>query len=72
MKLLPMDYALLRHLVEVGGWDHTRSIPSKIFNHEIPDDAPNLIESGVIEHVGENTRITPAGRLALTSQERQA
>lgn len=72
MKLLPMDYALLLHLVEFDGSVPTISIPSKIFVGNIPDGAPNLVEAGLIEHRGEITAITNAGRKAiaidLTSQ----
>lgn len=67
MSLLPMDYALFDYLVEHGGSVPTIAIPAKLFSGDIPDDAPNLIESGLIEHVGDITKITPAGRAALVS-----
>lgn len=70
MNLLQMDYALLNYLVEFDGCVPTIAIPSKIFKGEIPDDAPNLVEAGVIEHVGKNTRITATGRSALASHPR--
>lgn len=69
MNLLPMDYALLRHLVEFDGAVPSISIPSKLFAGEIPDGTPNLIECGVIEHRGDLVAITPAGRLALSSHQ---
>lgn len=69
MKLLPMDYALLRHLVEFDGSVPTISIPSKIFVGNIPDGTPNLVEAGLIEHRGEVTAITTAGRRALALQK---
>lgn len=67
MNLLPMDYALFKYLVESGGSAPSIAIPAKLFDGEIPDDAPNLVECGLIEHVGEITFITDAGRLALSS-----
>jgi len=70
MNLLPMDYALFGYLVEHGGSVPTIAIPAKLFKGDIPDDAPNLVESGLIEHVGEFTIITHAGRLAVSSQDR--
>lgn len=65
MNLLPMDYALLRWLVEFDGSAPLLAIPAKLFKGDIPDDAPNLVESGLIEHRGDRVCITPAGRLAL-------
>lgn len=69
MKLLPMDYALLKHLVEFEGSVPTISIPSKIFAGEIPAGAINLVDAGLIEHVGGITAITGAGRGALALQK---
>jgi hypothetical protein len=68
MSLLPMDYRLLEYLAESGGECSAIGIPSKIFRDEIPDDAPNLTEMGVIEHVGKNVRITALGRSLLASE----
>jgi hypothetical protein len=70
MSLLPMDYALLRYLVDADGSAPSIAIPPKLFAGEIPDDAPNLVESGLIEHRGDRVCITAAGRLALSSQDR--
>jgi hypothetical protein len=68
IDLLPMDYALLAYLIEHGGDVPAASIPAKIFRGEIPEGFPNLIDLGVIEHKGELTCITDAGRRALASK----
>lgn len=42
------------------------SIPAKIFRGEIPDGAPDLVGSGLIEHRGDAIAITAVGRSALS------
>lgn len=70
MTLLPMDCALLRRLVEFGGRVPTISVPAKLFAGEIPSDAPNLVELGLIKHIGGDVAITPAGRAAIDQVDR--
>lgn len=65
MTLLPMDNAFLAYLVECGGSAPWEAVPAKLFRGEIPEGHPNMVDLGLIEHVGDDTRITEAGRAAL-------
>ena len=70
MRPLSMDLTCLRYLVECDGWMPTAAIPNKLFDGEIPEGYPDMIDLGLIEHDGELTRITLAGRAALSQQDR--
>lgn len=70
MNILPMDYACLRYLMEYGTVP-TVAIPSRIFAGDIPTGLRSLVELGLIEHDGDSTRITAAGRTAVTYAERE-
>jgi hypothetical protein len=73
MNLLPMDFDLFRYLVECGGSAPTIAIPAKIFRGEIPDDATNLTEFGLIRQAKGITSITDLGRsVLLTSPNRSS
>lgn len=65
MKLLPMDRAVLTYLIESGGSAPTIAIPAKLFRGEIPKGAPNMVDLGLIEHIGEDTIVTAIGRSAI-------
>ena len=65
VKLLPMDFDLFSYLVECGGSAPYAAIPAKIFRGDIPDDAANLTESGLIRHARGVTSITDLGRTVL-------
>lgn len=67
MNLLPMDYSVLRYLDRAGGWMPTIAIPAKLFDGEIPKGSPDLVALGMIEHHGDITSITQAGREALSA-----
>lgn len=67
--LLPMDRAALAYLVGCGGSAPTIAIPAKLFVGNIPLGSPDLVDLGMVEHVGDNTSITVAGRTALSSQQ---
>lgn len=71
MTGLPMDIRCLRYLDECGGSAPRVAIPLKLFSGEMPDGHPNMVDLGLIEHDGEITKITQAGRdaLALASEQ---
>lgn len=67
--LLTMDRAALSYLADCGGSTPTSAIPAKLFVGEIPPGTPDLVDLGLIEHVGDTTIITDAGRAALQPTE---
>lgn len=69
---LPMDLACLGYFVEHGdnGSMPTIAIPAKLFRGEMPEDTPNMVDLGLIQHTGERTAITLLGRMALPPAHR--
>ncbi len=65
--LLPMDRACLAYLAEHDGVVPTAGIPARLFVGEIPAAALDLVDLGLIVHVGDDTAITAAGRAALAA-----
>jgi hypothetical protein len=64
--LLPMDRLALQHLVEVGGSSPSVAIPARLFAGDRPEGLPNMVELGLIKHVGtDEIAITQIGREAL-------
>ena len=70
MTILPMDIACLAYLDECDGSAPSIAIPARLFSGEVPVGHPNMVDLGLIEHIGAITYITDAGRLALASQQR--
>lgn len=62
ITLIPMDQACLSFLLEQGGSFVTSAIPARMFKGEIPEGLPDLVDMGLIEHVGDITSVTVKGR----------
>ena len=67
-QLIPMDRECLQWLSEVGGSAPTVAIPIRLFAGMVPENYPNMIELGLVKHVGEITSITTAGYRALNAE----
>jgi hypothetical protein len=63
-ELLPMDLRVLAFLAEHGPCA-MEAIPSHLFAGEIPEDAPDLVDLGMVEHLGGVIAITALGRQTL-------
>jgi hypothetical protein len=70
--LIPMDAACLSFLLEQGGSFVTIAIPARMFTGEIPEGYPDLVDMGLIEHVGEITSLTSKGRDSASQVRRAA
>lgn len=64
-ELLPMDRGILAYLAEHGPCA-SEAIPLRLFRGEIPDGAPDLVDLGLIEHLGGVIAITALGREMLS------
>jgi hypothetical protein len=69
--LLSMDLGCLGYLHDMGGSAPTMAIPAKLFGGPIPEDHPNLVDLGMIEHIGDLTFLTERGRNAIAAARTQ-
>lgn len=69
MSLIPMDRAVLLFLIEQGGECAYAAIPNRLFRGDIPEGHPSMTQLGLVEHMGENVRVTDRGRDALVEEK---
>lgn len=67
--LLPMDWACLSYMLDCDRPVDLEAIPSKLFDGEIPEGHPDLVDLGFVEHVGNGVQITDAGRALFTQRK---